>query len=103
VAGGDGEAFGGGRGGTLCHAVGHCDPLLPPGAVGIAFAGARSKPRADPVDLLHGDRAIGGHSLDDLHRIGPPQIAGEMLDPCSALHFAAHAHFSRACTLLTSS
>ena len=103
VAGGEGKAFGRRRVGALRHAVGHGGPFLPPRAIRVALAGARRKPRADPVDLLHRDRAIGRHSLDDLHRIGPPQIAGEMLDPGSASHFAAHALSSRVHALLTSS
>ena len=98
VAGGDGEAFGRRGIATPRHTVGHRDPFLPPRAVGITLAGACRKPRADPVDLFHRDRARGGHSFDDLHRIGPPQIAGKMLDPGSAPHFAAHAHIPPTCT-----
>src|SRR5262249_4113957 len=37
--------------------------------------------RADALDLIHGNGGVGRHALDDLHGVGPAQIAGKMHRP----------------------
>jgi hypothetical protein len=81
VAGGDAAPFrrsGVGGGGD---AVGHRRPFLAPDQIEVGFRGARLKPPADALDLIHGNGRVGHHALDDLHGVAPAQIAGKMHRP----------------------
>jgi len=52
---------------------------------------------ADPVDLLHGDRPVGRHALDDLGRIAPAQIAGGIARPRSGRGWRAAGYWRTGC------
>ena len=62
-------------------AVGHRRPFLAPDPIEVGFRGARLKPPADALDLVHGNGGVRHHALDDLHGVGPAQIAGKMHGP----------------------
>jgi hypothetical protein len=81
VAGGDVAPFRGRGVGGGSDAVGHRRPFLPPDPIEVGFRGARLKPPADALDLVHGNGGIRNHALDDLHGVGPAQIAGKMHGP----------------------
>ena len=81
VAGGDLASFRRGFVGDAGDAIRHRGPFLAPDPIEIGLRGARLEPPADAVDLVHGDRAIGRHALDDLHGVAPAQIAGKMHRP----------------------
>src|SRR5262249_60096715 len=54
---------------------------LAPDPIEVGFRGARLKPPADALDLVHGTGGVRHHALDDLHGVGPAQIAGKMHGP----------------------
>jgi hypothetical protein len=92
VAGGDPASFsrcGVGDGGD---AIRHRRPFLAPDLIEVGFSRTRLKAAADALDLVHGNGRVGCHALDDLHGVGPAQIAGKMHRPalCLRRHVLGH-------------
>jgi len=94
VAGGDLASFSRRSIGDGGDAVRHRSPFLPPHLIEVGFPRARLKTAADAIDFVDGNGRVGCHALDDLHGIGPPQIAGKMHRPALCLRRRALDHGS---------
>ena len=94
VAGGDLASFGRCAVGDGGDAVRHRRPFLAPHLIEVGFPRARLETAGDAIDLVHGNGRVGCHALDDLHGIGPAQIAGKMHRPAPCLRRRALDHGS---------
>jgi hypothetical protein len=92
VTGGDLATFRRGFVGDGGDAIRHRRPFLAPNLIEIGFTRTRLEQPPHAVDLVHGNGAVRCHALDDLHGIGPAQVAGKMHGPASWLRRRAVDH-----------